>query len=113
MLLEFKRSSIPYMEVPIKTVYIEENASTHFNPVKDSIKIYKVIFRYTFSATALKYVLSSLASWVIDNLIFNLLDIFLVNEFYFSNVQLDFDDVIHQVEYQWNLIVLKILMSLL
>lgn len=78
MLLEFKRSSIPYMEVPIKTVYIEENASTHFNPVKDSIKIYKVIFRYTFSATALKYVLSSLASWVIDNLIFNLLDIFLV-----------------------------------
>ena len=52
MLLEFKRSSIPYMEVPIKTVYIEENASTHFNPVKDSIKIYKVIFRYTFSPTS-------------------------------------------------------------
>ena len=78
MLLEFKRSDIPYMVVPIKTVYIEENASTHFNPVKDSIKIYKVIFKYTFSKTAPKYVLSSLASWVIDNLIFNLLEIFLV-----------------------------------
>lgn len=78
MLMEFKQSDIPYMEVPIETVYIEDNASTHFNPVKDSIKIYKVIFKYTFSPTALKYVLSSLASWVIDNLIFNLLEIFLV-----------------------------------
>ncbi len=78
MLLEFKRSHIPYMEVPIRTVYIEENASTHFNPVKDSIKIYKVIFKYSFTGTAVKYALSSLASWVIDNLIFNLLDIFLV-----------------------------------
>lgn len=37
-----------------------------------------VIFKYTFSKTAPKYVLSSLASWVIDNLIFNLLEIFLV-----------------------------------
>ena len=78
MLLEFKQSDIPYTEVPIQTVYIEENASTHFNPVKDSIKIYKIIFKYTCSPTALKYVASSLASWVIDNLIFNLLDIFLV-----------------------------------
>lgn len=78
MLLEFKRSNIPYTEVPIKTVYIEENASTHFNPVKDSIKIYKIIFKYTFSSAILKYIFSSLASWVIDNLIFNLLEIFLV-----------------------------------
>ncbi len=65
------------MEVPIETVYIEDNASTHFNPVKDSIKIYKVIFKYSFSPTVVKYILSSLASWVIDNLIFNLLEFFL------------------------------------
>ena len=71
MLLEFKKSDIQFMEVPIETVYIEDNASTHFNPVKDSIKIYKVIFKYSFSPTVVKYILSSLASWVIDNLIFN------------------------------------------
>lgn len=77
MLLEFKKSDIQFMEVPIETVYIEDNASTHFNPVKDSIKIYKVIFKYSFSPTVVKYILSSLASWVIDNLIFNLLEFFL------------------------------------
>lgn len=76
MLLEFKKSDIQFMEVPIETVYIEDNASTHFNPVKDSIKIYKVIFKYSFSLTVVKYILSSLASWVIDNLIFNLLEFF-------------------------------------
>lgn len=77
MLLEFKKSDIQFMEVPIETVYIEDNASTHFNPVKDSIKIYKVILKYSFSPTVVKYILSSLASWVIDNLIFNLLEFFL------------------------------------
>lgn len=34
MLLEFKQSHIDFVEVPIETVYIEENASTHFNPIE-------------------------------------------------------------------------------
>ncbi|MDO5381798.1 MAG: bifunctional glycosyltransferase family 2/GtrA family protein [Eubacteriales bacterium] len=74
MLLEFNRKSIPFDQVPIETVYIEENASTHFNPIKDSIKIYKVILKYVFKKTSWKYTLSSLASWVIDNALFNILE---------------------------------------
>lgn len=72
MLLEFKRSSIPFEEVTIATVYIEENASTHFNPVKDSIKIYKVIFKYMLGTTGVKYAIIAVLSWIIDNALFNI-----------------------------------------
>mgnify|MGYP001489463057 CR=1 FL=1 len=64
MLLEFKQSHIDFVEVPIETVYIEENASTHFNPIKDSLKIYGVIFKFLFS---------SIASSVIDLAMFALI----------------------------------------
>lgn len=72
MLLEFKKSKIPFEEVTIKTVYIEENASTHFNPIKDSIKIYKVIFKYMFGTSAVKYAIIAILSWLIDNALFNI-----------------------------------------
>ena len=61
MLLEMKSQGIPFSEVKIDTIYLEENASTHFNPFKDSLKIYKIIF---------KYAISSGASAVIDLLLF-------------------------------------------
>ncbi len=61
MLLEFKELSIPYDEVKINTVYIEENATSHFNPLVDSFKIYKVIF---------KFMLSSISSCIIDLIMF-------------------------------------------
>ncbi len=64
MLLELKEKNIPYYEVKIKTVYIEENATSHFNPLKDSLKIYKVIFGF---------ILSSLSSSVLDLLAFALI----------------------------------------
>lgn len=57
VLLEMKRRHIDFVEVKIETVYIEENATTHFRPIKDSIIIYAVI---------IKYVIGSLASFLID-----------------------------------------------
>ena len=78
MLLAFKKYNIGFQEEPIETVYIEENSSSHFNPVKDSIKIYKVIFKYLFKSTGMKYVGSSIASWAIDNIIFNVLEFVLI-----------------------------------
>ena len=42
MLIETKRRKIPVVEVPIQTIYIEENKSSHFSPIKDSMKIYKI-----------------------------------------------------------------------
>lgn len=48
MLMYIAKNKIPIVEVPIETVYIEDNASSHFNTVKDSAKIYKIIFKNLF-----------------------------------------------------------------
>lgn len=68
MLFAFKKNHIEFLEVPIDTVYIEENASTHFNPIKDSLKIYRIIFKFLF-----KYSLSAGVSCLIDYGLFTLL----------------------------------------
>ena len=52
-------------EVPIETVYLDDNKSSHFNTIKDSAKIYKVIFRY-LGPTFIKFVSTSLLSFLID-----------------------------------------------
>lgn len=49
MLLKFVGKSIPLIHVPISTIYLENNRSSHFNPVKDSIRIYCDILKYSFS----------------------------------------------------------------
>ncbi len=51
------KKNIPLEQVPIETVYIDDNKSSHFRPIVDSIKIYGLI---------LKYLLSSVASALID-----------------------------------------------
>ena len=69
MLLELRQSNIEFEEISIETVYIEENASTHFNPIKDSLKIYGVIFKFLFS---------SIASSVIDLAMFTIISALLI-----------------------------------
>ena len=68
MLLAMKRLSIPFDEVKIRTVYIEENKSSHFHPIRDSWRIYKLILVHFF-----KYTIVSLLSALIDNGIFAML----------------------------------------
>jgi len=68
MLLEMKARKIPYGEVKIETVYIEENKTSHFRPFRDSFRIYSLIFKFTFGRFA-KFLLSSVASFVIDALL--------------------------------------------
>jgi len=57
MLLTAAQSGIPIREEWIETVYLEDNASSHFNPFRDSLKIYMCIF---------KFAASSLLAFVID-----------------------------------------------
>lgn len=52
MLLELKARHIPFEEVPIRTIYLDENDSSHFNPLKDSIRIYRMIFAFAASSFA-------------------------------------------------------------
>ena len=48
MLLKCKNLNVDISEIPITTVYLENNKSSHFNPILDSFRIYFVLFRFTF-----------------------------------------------------------------
>ncbi|MCH5252493.1 MAG: glycosyltransferase [Lachnospiraceae bacterium] len=61
MLIAAREHLIPIQEFPIETIYLENNESSHFNPFRDSIRIYKVF---------LKFMLSSLSSFLIDIFLF-------------------------------------------
>lgn len=63
MLIACKEKEIKIEEVPIKTIYIGENETSHFNPIRDSILIYKLF---------IKYIMASLSSFLVDILLFTL-----------------------------------------
>ena len=52
VLLKIRDMHLSVFEVPIETIYINDNAGSHFNPVRDAIRIYMVIFKYLFSSIA-------------------------------------------------------------
>lgn len=67
MLIESK-DKYPIVEVEIETIYDSvENHQTHFDPIKDSIRIYKL-----FGGRFMKFLVSSLSSSVVDLLLFAL-----------------------------------------
>ena len=72
MLLAMKTNGLAFDEVKIRTVYIEENASSHFHPIRDSWRIYKLILAHFF-----RYTLSSILSAVIDTAGYALLTVLL------------------------------------
>ena len=53
--------SFPIVEVPIETVYINDNEGSHVRPVRDGLMIYKDMF---------KFALSSLSSFIVDYLVY-------------------------------------------
>lgn len=48
MLILAKELAIPIKEITITTVYENDNATSHFNPVFDSLRIYFVFLRYAW-----------------------------------------------------------------
>ncbi len=83
MLLEFARQKIRIMEHDIETIYENDNSSSHFKPVRDSIRIYAQILK--FYAQILIFSLSSLLSFVVDYIMFALI-FFLSSHLVLSNV---------------------------
>lgn len=63
-LLWCKENGVEFKEIEIETIYENGNKSSHFNPLRDSFRIYKVIFRY---------MCSSLLSVLIDYSVFFIL----------------------------------------
>lgn len=46
VLLNLKKHNIKYQEIPIETIYLDHNKSSHFNSLTDSYKVYKEIFKW-------------------------------------------------------------------
>lgn len=68
MLLAMKTNGLGFDEVKIRTVYIEENKSSHFHWLRDSWRIYKLILAHFF-----RYTLSSIASAAVDLIAYSVL----------------------------------------
>ena len=67
MLLEASKE-YRILEVPIETVYINDNQGSHFRPIRDGLMIYKNIF---------KFALTSLSSFIVDYIVYALALLFL------------------------------------
>jgi putative flippase GtrA len=61
MLMACKHRGWRVLEVPIRTIYIENNRSSHFHPIFDSMRIYFLLLRFS---------VLSLATALLDNIIF-------------------------------------------
>jgi glycosyltransferase involved in cell wall biosynthesis len=46
VLLDATRRAVPIVEVPIRTIYLEHNRSSHFRPVRDSVRVYVPLLRF-------------------------------------------------------------------
>lgn len=67
MLISCKHHEIPILEVPIETIYIDGNRSSHFNPLLDSMRIYFVLVRFasvSMLTALLDNVVFALAYWM-------------------------------------------------
>lgn len=72
MLIQAAKESRPIDERLIETVYFKNNQGSHFHPVHDSIKIYRVMF-----SGFIKFLLSSVSSFLMDIGIFTLSNVVL------------------------------------
>ena len=68
MLIDAVRSDLKISEVLIQTIYFDSNRATHFSAVKDSARIYGVIF-----GEVIRFSISGLASAAIDVGVFAIL----------------------------------------
>ena len=70
VLIACSRAGIKMIPVCIDTIYENENEGTHFHPIRDSIRIYRVIL-----GSFIKFMASSLVCVALDQGIFNLLNL--------------------------------------
>ena len=70
-LLILKKRSIPFEEVKINTVYLDDNSSSHFRPFKDSLRIYSMLLRY---------IAASFGSSLLDNILFLLINLIFIKD---------------------------------
>ena len=70
VLIACARSRIPMLPVTIETIYENDNRGSHYHPLRDSVRIFRVLL-----AGFLRFMGSSLVCVVIDQGVFNLLNL--------------------------------------
>ncbi len=71
MLLATEKNQIAIQQIPVSTVYLDGNRSSHFNPLIDSIKIYFVFIRFaaiSLLSAAIDFTLFSFMYWLKKNI---------------------------------------------
>ena len=93
VLINCEEKNIPIKEVVIDTIYIDDNATSHFNPVEDSYRIYKlftkyllvVLLAYLIETITVSFFLSSKINIIVSSLLIikiaSFLFVKLVNKF--------------------------------
>lgn len=76
VLLKCPTNKIKIKEIEIETIYIDNNSHSHFDTVKDSILVYKEIF---------KFLMSSIISFIIDYLSYSVI-LVITNSLTLSNI---------------------------
>lgn len=64
VLIRCCKENIQMQPVTIDTIYLEENKSTHFDPIHDSIRIYKILFGEKLRVFL--FACTGVISWLID-----------------------------------------------
>jgi glycosyltransferase involved in cell wall biosynthesis len=74
-LIVIKSARMPVREIPIQTIYIDDNRASHFRPVLDSAQIYFVLLRYVASSLVTEgvdlLVFATIIAWSGDLLLSN------------------------------------------
>ena len=68
MLCDAVRKKIPILEVEIRTVYLEDNRSSHFHPLRDAMKVYGLLLRCAMGPLfeGISFILSSCFAFLVD-----------------------------------------------
>ena len=68
VLIQCAGHKVPMRALTIETIYMEENKGTHFHPIRDSWRIYKLLLGNFF-----KFMSASVICWLVDIVLFHLL----------------------------------------
>lgn len=74
VLMQSAQGGIAIHEVPIETVYEDDNSSSHFHPIRDSYRIYKTIF---INSTLIRYGLSAVFCFLLDFAALSIFELFI------------------------------------
>lgn len=83
VLIACARAGLDMVPITIETVYENENEGTHFHPIRDSYRIYKVIL-----GNFVKFMGASILSFLIDNGVFTVFDQFVFSSGFVGKIAL-------------------------